>query len=213
MTRKITPEMINSALTATNFAAVDAIKDDEIERQTVADPDVAPEILPSNKAELIERDDITLNAEEWSRLHEFLLTPPEPNEKLKNAFALHERVVVASASGASPTLSKAVVRAAELLNFDQAALVDIIGISPDRVSHLCAGGYLLDPSRKQEWEASLLFVRMFQSLESILGHGEQAKRWLESENSALNGRPAELVRTAAGLAQVIQYLDTHRVRN
>ena len=36
---------------------------------------------------------ITLNAEEWDRLQELLINPPEPNEKLKEALAWHQRVV------------------------------------------------------------------------------------------------------------------------
>ena len=46
MTRKITPEMTKAALAKTDWAAVDATTDDEIERQIAVDPDVAPEILP-----------------------------------------------------------------------------------------------------------------------------------------------------------------------
>ncbi|KIL96912.1 hypothetical protein CCC_01405 [Paramagnetospirillum magnetotacticum MS-1] len=122
------------------------------------------------------------------------------------------RTQMASASDAGQTLSKAVVRAAGLLHFNQAALADIIGISTATASRLHAGGYVLDPSRKKEWEHSLLFVRMFRSLDAILGHDEQAKQWLEGENLALNGRPAELVRTSEGLIRVIHYLDAYRGR-
>ena len=113
---------------------------------------------------------------------------------------------------AGPTLSKAVVRAAELLGFNQAALADTIGVSRATASRLNSGGYVLDPGRKKEWELALLFVRMFRSLDAILGHGEPARRWLESENLALNSRPAELVRTTEGLIRVIHYLDAYRGR-
>ena len=118
----------------------------------------------------------------------------------------------AAAPQAGPTLSKAVVRAATLLNINQAALADTVGISRATASRLNSGGYVLDPGRKKEWELALLFVRMFRSLDAILGHGEKARRWLESENMALNGRPAELVRTTEGLIRVIHYLDAYRRR-
>ena len=118
----------------------------------------------------------------------------------------------AAAPQAGPTLSKAVVRAATLLNFNQTALADTVGMSRATASRLNSGGYVLDPGRKKEWELALLFVRMFRSLDAILGHGEQARRWLESENLALNGRPAELVRTTEGLIRVIHYLDAYRGR-
>lgn len=118
----------------------------------------------------------------------------------------------AVAAEAGPTLSKAVVRAAALVNFSQAALADVIGISRATASRLNSGGYVLNPGRKKEWELALLFVRMFRSLDALLGHGEQARRWLASENLALNGRPADLVRTAEGLIRVIHYLDAYRGR-
>ena len=117
-----------------------------------------------------------------------------------------------AAPQAGPTLSKAVVRAAALLKFNQAALADTIGMSRATASRLNSGGYLLDPARKKEWELATLFVRMFRSLDGVLGHGEQARLWLENENLALNGRPAELVRTTEGLIRVIHYLDAYRGR-
>lgn len=122
------------------------------------------------------------------------------------------RTRLAAAADAGSTLSKAVVRAAGLLHFSQAALAEIIGISTSTASRLWSGGYVLDPSRKKEWELSLLFVRMFRSLDAILGHDEQAKQWLDGENLALNGRPADLVRSAEGLIRVIHYLDAYRGR-
>jgi uncharacterized protein (DUF2384 family) len=113
---------------------------------------------------------------------------------------------------AGPTLSKAVVRAAATLHVNQTALADTIGMSRATASRLHSGGYVLDPGRKKEWELALLFVRMFRSLDAILGHGEQARQWLENENLALNGRPADLIRTTEGLIRVIQYLDAYRGR-
>ena len=118
----------------------------------------------------------------------------------------------APAAQAGPTLSKAVVRAAGLLGFNQTVLADTIGISRSTASRLNSGGYILDPGRKKEWELALLFVRMFRSLDAILGHGEPARRWLENENLALNSRPADLVRTTEGLIRVIHYLDAYRGR-
>lgn len=117
-----------------------------------------------------------------------------------------------TAPQAGPTLSKAVVRAAGLLGFSQAALADTIGFSPATASRLNSGQYVLDPGRRKEWELALLFVRMFRSLDAIVGHGDQARRWLEDDNLALNARPADLVRSTEGLIRVIHYLDAHRGR-
>jgi transcriptional regulator with XRE-family HTH domain len=118
----------------------------------------------------------------------------------------------ASSAQSAETLSKAVIRAAELLQLNQAALADVLGVSEATASRLAAGGYKIQPRRKREWEFALLFVRLFRSLDAILGHGEQAHTWLRGENTALGARPVELIRTAEGLVRVLQYLDAHRGR-
>jgi uncharacterized protein (DUF2384 family) len=113
---------------------------------------------------------------------------------------------------AQATLSKAVVRAASHLRIGQSMLAEILGISPATASRLHAGRYLLDRRRKKEWELALLFVRLFRSLDAVVGHGEQARQWLNGENRALGGRPADLVRSAEGLVRVVHYLDAYRGR-
>jgi uncharacterized protein (DUF2384 family) len=113
---------------------------------------------------------------------------------------------------ASSTLSKAVVRTADLLRIKQASIARILGISPATASRLCAGVYLLTPAREKEWELALLLVRTFRSLDAVLGHGENARQWLTGDNLALNGRPADLIETAEGLVRVLHYLDAHRGR-
>lgn len=112
----------------------------------------------------------------------------------------------------SLTLSKAVVKAAELLQLKQVALARILGLSASTASRLHAGTYLLSPERGKEWELALLFVRVFRSLDAVLGHGESARKWLMGNNLALNGRPAELMENTEGLVRVLHYLDAHRGR-
>lgn len=118
----------------------------------------------------------------------------------------------ASHPDAGATLTKALVRAAAILGFKQAAMADILCLSPATVSRMFAGTYVLSPSRRAEWQLGLAFVRLFRSLSAILGQGEQARAWLAGENTALNGRPAELVRSMEGLNRVVAYLDTYRGR-
>ena len=117
-----------------------------------------------------------------------------------------------AAPQAGPTLAKAVTRAAELLGLNQSSLGDALGMSRATASRLVAGVYVLDPSRRKEWELALLFVRVFRSLDAILGHGDQARKWMTGPNLALGGRPADLVRTAEGLVRTVQYLDASRGR-
>ncbi|MGE0442198.1 MAG: antitoxin Xre/MbcA/ParS toxin-binding domain-containing protein [Gemmatimonadales bacterium] len=112
----------------------------------------------------------------------------------------------------APTLSKAVVRAANLLGLPQAFLADVLGISRATASRLVAGRYQLDPRRPKEWELGLLFVRLFRSLDALLGHEDQAQAWLRGPNAAFGRPPVEEIRTAEGLVRVIQYLDAVRGR-
>ncbi len=113
---------------------------------------------------------------------------------------------------AGPTLSKAVVRAAGFLGFSQAAMAEVLCLSPSSVSRLFSGDYVLSPARRAEWQLGLMFGRLFRSLDSILGHGEQARTWLNGENTALGGRPADLVRSMEGINRVVAYLDSYRGR-
>ncbi|MDQ9170545.1 MbcA/ParS/Xre antitoxin family protein [Oxalobacteraceae bacterium R-40] len=115
-------------------------------------------------------------------------------------------------SQASMTLSKAVIKAAELLHLKQLSVARILGLSTATASRLHAGTYLLSPERGKEWELALLFVRVFRSLDAVLGHGDAAKKWLSGNNLALNGRPAELMENTEGLIRVLHYLDAHRGR-
>jgi len=118
-----------------------------------------------------------------------------------------------TASAAQPdpsaVLTKAVARAAERLGISRSALARILGVSAPTVTRLYGGTYKLDQRRK-EWELALLFVRVFRSLDSIVGNERAARQWLESDNRALNGRPVELIRETEGLVRVVHYLDASR---
>ena len=110
---------------------------------------------------------------------------------------------------AAAVLSKAVARAAERLDVSRSLLAKVLGVSPPTVTRLYSGNYLLDQNRK-EWDFAVLFVRVFRSLDSIVGDESTARKWLNSENRRLNGRPIELIRNTEGLVRVVQYLDASR---
>jgi uncharacterized protein (DUF2384 family) len=109
----------------------------------------------------------------------------------------------------STVLTKAVARAAERLNISRVLLAKILGLSPPTVTRLYNGEYKLDERRK-EWEFALLFVRVFRSLDSIVGDEHTARKWLTSDNRGLNGRPVDLIRQTEGLVRVVHYLDASR---
>lgn len=106
-------------------------------------------------------------------------------------------------------LSKAVARAAERLAVSKSLLAKVLGVSPPTITRLYSGSYLLDQNRK-EWDFALLFVRVFRSLDSIVGDESTARKWLTSENRGLNAKPIELIRNTEGLVRVVQYLDASR---
>lgn len=109
-------------------------------------------------------------------------------------------------------LTGAVMRAAELLEITQAALAQILGLSPSTVSRMANGAYTLD-EQKKEWELGALFVRLFRSLDAVIGSNDTAAQgWLNGENSGLKGRPIDLIRSTEGLVRVVQYLDAARGR-
>lgn len=112
-------------------------------------------------------------------------------------------------ANAAVVLSKAVARAAERLGVSRALLAKVLGVSPATITRLHAGDYQLEQHRK-EWEFALLFVRLFRSLDSIVGEEKTARAWLNSDNKALNARPIELISQTEGLVRVVHYLDAAR---
>jgi len=120
----------------------------------------------------------------------------------------HLRSQAAPAPGA--VLSKAVLRAAELLGLSSRALARILGVSEASVSRLASGARTIDPASK-EGELALLLVRVYRSLDALVGtDAAQRRAWLESHNDALNGRPLDLLQRADGLVHVVAYLDAMR---
>jgi hypothetical protein len=110
------------------------------------------------------------------------------------------------------TLSKATLRAAALLGLAQAELAPVLGLSPATISRMTAGEHVLTP-RQKSWELAVLFVRLFRSLDAVVGSNDtQARAWFDSENVALGGVPRQLIAKAEGLVRAVQYLDAARGR-
>jgi hypothetical protein len=127
----------------------------------------------------------------------------------KGEFMAHSETQLAPAPAV--VLSKAVVRTAEALALTHGRLASILGVSPATASRLANGRYELVEGRK-EWEFAILLVRLFRSLDSIVGTEAAARAWLHGENRALGARPSELILTTEGLVRVVQYLDASRAR-
>jgi uncharacterized protein (DUF2384 family) len=110
-------------------------------------------------------------------------------------------------------LTKAALRAADILEIPQRTLADIIGISASTVSRAANGGAPVDPESKAG-ELARLWVRVFRSLDAIVGSNDVAARtWLNSSNAAFGGhKPIDRLRSAEGLIHVLHYLDSARAR-
>ena len=105
---------------------------------------------------------------------------------------------------AGATLSKAVRNAASLLEIRQNALARILGVSPATASRLCAGSYQLSAERGKEWELGILLVRLFRSLDALLGHDADARNRHEPARgviltSEMPDLPVQLFLFSAGL--------------
>ncbi|MFT3734980.1 MAG: MbcA/ParS/Xre antitoxin family protein [Rhodocyclaceae bacterium] len=117
---------------------------------------------------------------------------------------------IASAEAAT-VLAKAVVRASAELGLTQGRLSRVLGLSTATTSRLVAGNYQIAADSKS-WDLAILFLRLFRSLDSIVGTQEAARTWLQHDNLALAGKPVELIEGVEGLVRVVQYLDASRAR-
>lgn len=108
-------------------------------------------------------------------------------------------------------LTRALLHAAESLAITQKGLARVLGVSAASVSRL-GRERTVDPASK-EGELALLFLRMYRSLDAIVGGNElAAQQWLRADNHHLNGVPAAMIETVTGLANVAEYLDAMRGR-
>jgi uncharacterized protein (DUF2384 family) len=122
--------------------------------------------------------------------------------------SLVESPQVRSAQGT--VLTKAVLLAADKLDVKQASLAAILGVSEATVSRMKKGDYVLHADSKA-FELAVLFVRLFRSLDVMVGGDEAvARAWLANPNLALDAKPVEKIRTVPGLMDVITYLDARK---
>ncbi len=102
----------------------------------------------------------------------------------------------------------AVLRAGQALGLKQAEVAAILGVSPAQVSKMKDGGAALSG---KPFELAVYLIRVFRSLDAITGgDGASMRAWMRNPNTDLNGVPADLMRSAAGLVGVMGYLDAAR---
>lgn len=115
-----------------------------------------------------------------------------------------------ASAGDSAVLRKALERATPRLGLNQTRLARIIGVSDSTVTRLFNGSAELSPASK-EGELALLLLRVFRSLDTVVGGDAAAvTAWFHAQNNHLGGVPAHLVERAEGLVRVAEYLDAVR---
>jgi len=106
-------------------------------------------------------------------------------------------------------VTRAAQRAAQALGLNQRELGEVLGVSEAKVSRLGSESWLV--SGRKEFELAIQFLRLFRSLDALVGGDEQkARAWMHAENHYLGGVPAKLVTSIAGLIAVVEYLDAMR---
>ena len=112
---------------------------------------------------------------------------------------------------AEAVVAKALVRAARGLGLSQAEVAGVLGTSAASVSRTFAGERPIAPD-SAEGRHALLFLRLFRSLDTLVGGDEEkARRWLEAPNAHLGGQPPRaLLASTPGLVRVAEYLDAMR---
>lgn len=117
----------------------------------------------------------------------------------------------AAAARESRVLSQAVAHAAANWRLSDADLGRILGISRVSALRLETGEFQLKRG-KTEFELGQYFVRLFRSLDAIMGSDDEASiSWLRSHNLDLDERPLDLMRSSiTGLIRVADYVDGYR---
>lgn len=104
--------------------------------------------------------------------------------------------------------AKAVFNASRELGLSQRDLARSIGLSEPSISRMKGGGFALEG---KPLELALCIIRIFRALDAIAG-GEAAviRGWISNDNSDLGAVPKDMIATATGLVDVMNYLDAAR---
>jgi hypothetical protein len=113
--------------------------------------------------------------------------------------------------GKTAVVSKALLRSAELLGLTARELSTVVGLSEPSISRLKRNEGTTGPLTGKSYELALLFIRLYRSLDAIVGGDDTvARQWMRTDNTMLGGKPLNRIKTIDGLAHVLAYLDARR---
>ena len=114
------------------------------------------------------------------------------------------------AGAPDPVLTKAVVNATGKLAVTDEDLGAILDVTEHTVEAMQNEDWALHAATRPH-EFGVLFVQLFVALDTVAGGDETTMRaWLANENTALGGKPIELIKTVAGLVRTVDYI-SHQV--
>lgn len=109
-------------------------------------------------------------------------------------------------------VSKAAINAAKRLELTNVELSEILGISAAQISRISHNKAPIKQNTKG-FELALLFIRMFRSLDSLLGGDDHiSAKWVRNENLAIGYSPIDRIKKIEGLVDVVSYLDSRRAQ-
>jgi DNA-binding XRE family transcriptional regulator len=107
-------------------------------------------------------------------------------------------------------LAKAALRAARHLGMRNVELARVLGVSEAVISKIDRRGEAL-PNDAKKIELATLFIRLFRSVDAIVGGDDSvAAKWLRNENAAIGRKPIDAIQSVTGLVDVVAYLDARR---
>jgi len=108
-------------------------------------------------------------------------------------------------------VTRSMVNAADSMGLDRETIANTVGVSVPTIARIRSGRSL--PGQKP-FELSLLLIRIYRSLYSIVGGSEEAmKHWMKTSNTHLgDAEPRQLIQNAEGMTRVLWYLDAMRGR-
>lgn len=120
-------------------------------------------------------------------------------------------VLAASVPDEAAVVTKALFRAAEALGLSSTDLAGIVGTSESTLSRVRNRKRGPLPLGSKEGELALLFLRVFRSLDALVGGDEaHARAWLRAKNRHVGGVPLQRMMKIEGLVDVAEYLDAMR---